>query len=212
MPDAAEAVDLRDEPERLITLAALCEVRELGPGEARRLLTRDDPSLLMASLNLQLRDALAWETTPVQGHWETVVRLAADAAPRDVIEMLVRDHRRLDQLLGRALRRHARAEDSLIVSALGPEPRPESLDAMAREHAELLYQLAALEGSFDSAETQLAWEIEPFAALLSGTLAKHEQREEQAVFPLWRASLAARGQAVRDALLVQVRAALLDQT
>ncbi|MBI2753292.1 MAG: hemerythrin domain-containing protein [Betaproteobacteria bacterium] len=233
MPDAAEAVDLRDEPERLITLAALCEVRELGPGEARRLLTRDDPALLMARLNLQLRDALAWETTPVEGHWETMVRLAADVAPRDVIEMLVRDHRRLDQLLGRALRRlnagdlatarsmleefaaglrrHARAEDSLIVSTLGPAPRPESLDSMAREHAELLDQLAALEGSFNSGETQQAWEIEPFAALLSGTLAKHEQREEQAVFPLWRTSLAARGQASGDALLEQVRAALLDQ-
>ena len=146
MPDAAEAVDLRDEPERLITLAALSEVRELGPGEARRLLTRDDPALLMASLNLQLRDALAWETAPVQGHWETVVRLAVDAAPRNVIELLVRDHRRLDRLLGQALRRlnagefaaarpmleefagglrrHARAEDSLIASTLGPEPRP----------------------------------------------------------------------------------------
>jgi len=71
MPGAAEAVDLRDEPERLVTLAALSAVRELGRGEARRLLTRDDPALLMASLNLQLRDALAWETAPVQGHLQS---------------------------------------------------------------------------------------------------------------------------------------------
>ncbi|HLE65646.1 MAG TPA: hypothetical protein VI730_00710 [Burkholderiales bacterium] len=81
---------MRDEPERLVTLAALSAVRELGRGEARRLLTRDDPALLMASLNLQLRDALAWETAPVQGHWETVVRLAADAAPRDALLEQVR--------------------------------------------------------------------------------------------------------------------------
>ena len=230
MPDAAEAVDLRDEPERLITLAAFSAVRELVHGEARRLLTRDDPALLMASLNLQLRDALAWETARVRGHWETVVRLAADTAPRDAIEILLRDHRRLDELLGRALRRlnagdlaaarpmleefaaglrrHARAEDSLIASTLGPEPRPESLHAMAREHAELLDELAALEGCFDPGEAQQAWQIEPFAALLSGTLAKHEQREEQAVFPLWRAALEARGSGERDALRENVRAAL----
>lgn len=233
MPDAAETVDLRDEPDRLIGLAALSAVRELGRGEARRLLTRDAPALLMASLNVQLRDALAWETAPVRGHWETVVRLAADAAPRDAIEILLRDHRRLDELLGRALRRlnagdlaaarpmleefaaglrrHARAEDSLIVSALGPDPRPEPLEAMAREHAELLDQLAALESSLEPGDAQQAWEIEPFAALLSGTIAKHEQREEQAVFPLWRAALAVRGRAARDALLEQVRGALVDQ-
>jgi len=230
MPDLAEAVDLRDEPERRIGLAALAAVRELGRGEARRLLTRHDPQLLMASLNLHLRDALTWESAQLDGHWETVVRLAADTAPRDPVEMLVRDHRRLDELLGRALRRlnagdlaaarpmleefaaglrrHVIAEDTLVAGALDPDPRAEALEAMRREHASLVAELATLENELACGEAGEAWEIEPFAALLSAALAKHEQREEQAVFPLWRAALAARGQAEREALRENLRAAL----
>ena len=230
MPDLAEAVDLRDEPERLLALAALAAVKELGRGEARRLLTRHDPHLLMASLNLQLRDALSWEIAPHPRHWETIVRLAVDSAPHDAIEVLLRDHRRLDELLGRALRRlnagdlaaarrmledfsaglrrHVNAEDILVASALDPDSLPEAPQAMRRDHANLLCELATLEGELASGEAREAWEIEPFAALLSATLAKHEQREEQAVFPLWRAALEARGQGERDALRENVRAAL----
>ena len=230
MPDLAEAVDLRDEPERLVTLAALAAVKELGRGKACRLLTRNDPRLLMASLNLQLRDALSWETAPRAGHWETIVQLAVDTAPRDAIEVLLRDHRRLDELLGRTLRvlnaanlaaarpmleefaaglrRHVNAEDTLVACALDPDSRPEALQAMQREHADLVRELAILESELASGEAREAWEIEPFAALLSATLAKHEQREEHAVFPLWREALEARGQGERDALRERVRAAL----
>ena len=59
--DAVETVDLRHEPDSRLALAALAAVRELLPGHALRLLTRDDPALLLRSLNLQLRDALAWD-------------------------------------------------------------------------------------------------------------------------------------------------------
>lgn len=224
MPDRAEAFDLREEPESLVTLAALSAVRELKRGEARRLLTREDPALLMASLNLQLRDALAWESAAHAGHWETTVRLALDTAPRDVIETLVRDHRRLDELLGRALRRlnagdvaaarpmlaelaaglrrHAAVENELITPALAPAP----VEDMLREHDELLEQLAAVEEALG--ESSEAWEVEPLVALLSGTLAKHEHREEENLFPLWRAALAARAEGEQRALHAQVMRAL----
>jgi hypothetical protein len=53
-----------------------------------------------------------------------------------------------------------------------------------------------------------AWEVEPLVAILSGTLAKHEHREEQGLFPAWSARLAARPSGERDALLASVKARL----
>lgn len=209
MRDRAEVVDLRSEPENRLALAAMSALGGLSSGGARRLLTRDDPALLMANLNLQARDALAWVSSPAQGHWETLVRLARDAASPDVIDALVREHRAFDGQLGRALRclnggdvrraaaliaefsdslrRHMQAENEVLAPALGPAPGVEALDIMLREHAELLQQLAAVEEALGGE----AWELEAYVALLSGTLAKHEQREESGLFPLWRARLAA---------------------
>ena len=51
-------------------------------------------------------------------------------------------------------------------------------------------------------------ELEAFAALLSGTLAKHEHREESGVFPAWRARLEALAPAAREALLQKAAAPL----
>jgi len=216
------------QPER--GLAALSAVRDLGPGGAVRLLTPDDPGLLMESLNLQLRGALSWESARHGGVWETTVRRADDVAPRNVVELLLRDHRRLDKLLATALRRlnagdtaqakplleafalglrrHAGAEDELVASALPVELAFEPLQMMLHEHAELQVQLAAIEQCFAEAPSGSlpeAWEIEPFVAILSGTLAKHEHREEQGLFPAWSARLAGRSRAQCDALLEAVR-------
>jgi Hemerythrin HHE cation binding domain len=228
-----EPVDLRNEPGSRVTLAALAAVGELRRGERCVLLTREDPALLMAALNLRLRDALAWETAAMPGHWRTTVRPAADTPPRDLIDALTRDHRRLDELLGRTLRllnagdsgrakglldefaaglrRHARAENEILAPALGPAPGFEPLQLMLREHAELLEQLQAVEQCFVEApagQFPEAWEVEPFAAILSGTVAKHEHREEGGLFPAWAAALAARPSEEREALHERVRRAL----
>lgn len=224
-PVPAEAVDLREEPASHVLLAALTAVRELRPGRACLLLTREDPALLMASLNLQLREALAWQSAECEGSWQTTVHLALDTAPRDVIDILVRDHRRLDALLGRALRRlnaadpaaarpmleefaaglrrHAAAENELIAPALAPAP----VDDMLREHGELLEQLGAVEDAL--AHSPEAWELEALAALLSALLAKHEQREEGNLFPVWRARLESLGAASAGALQAKVREAFI---
>jgi hypothetical protein len=53
-----------------------------------------------------------------------------------------------------------------------------------------------------------AWEVEPFVAILSGTLAKHEHREEANLFPIWEGRLAQRPAAEREALRQRVSAAL----
>jgi len=230
MGNVPETIDLSAEPESGRGLAALSAVRHLGPGEAVRLITPDDPALLMEILNLQLRGALSWESSRRGSAWETTVRRADDVAPRTVIELLLRDHRRLDLLLAvalrrlnagdtaqakplliefaRGLRRHVRAEDELVASELSLEPGFEPLQTMLHEHVELHAQLWAIEQCFaDASPGSLpeAWEIEPFVAILSGTLAKHEHREEQGLFPAWNARLAARPRAEQDALLEAVR-------
>jgi uncharacterized protein (DUF2249 family) len=230
MQESPELVDLTTRTESTRGLAALNAVRWLGPGGVVRLLTHDDPALLMESLNLQLRGALAWESVRHGDAWETAVRRADDVPPWNVVELLQRDHRRLDELLAIALRRlnagetaqakpllesfalglrrHAGAEDDLVATALSPNLGFEPLQTMLHEHSDLQAQLAAIEQCFAEAPSGSlpeAWEVEPFVAILSGTLAKHEHREEQGLFPVWAARLAGHSRAEQDALLEAVR-------
>lgn len=233
MTEVPGIIDLTTVPDSGHGLVALAAVRELVRGGAVRLRTSGDPALLMDSLNLHLRGALVWETERSGTTWETLVRRADDVPARSVVELLERDHRRLDGLLATALRflnagdtlrakpllegfavglmRHADAEDELVAGALTPQPDFEPLRAMLHEHEELRSQLAAIEQCFAEAPSGAmpeAWEVEPFVAILSGTLAKHEHREEERLFPAWRARLAACSRTEQDALLSAVRARL----
>ena len=207
-------VDLRREPTARVQTAAFYEVRDLAPGEAVALVTADDPGLLMQSLDLQLRETLAWQTEHRADGYFTSVRLRADTEATGTIDLLVRDHRRLDELFAKALRRvntgdvasaqplvaefaigirrHVELENELLAPIL---PRPHGADGadhveiMLREHDEILRQLAEVESCFGETVAPEAWEVEPFIAILSGTLAKHEYREESNLFPHWQAAL-----------------------
>jgi Hemerythrin HHE cation binding domain len=229
MRDQPETVDLRLQADSRLALAALAAVRELKPGRALRFLTRDDPALLLRSLNLQLRDTLAWDSSLNPDGWQATVWLALDTPAQDALDLLTRDHRRLDALLGRALRRlnagdaggarpmledfagglrrHVEAENHIVAPELGPKPAVEPLEVMLHEHDQLLQQLQEVERCFADAAPE-AWEVEPFVALLSGTLAKHEHREEANLFPIWGARLAQRPAAEREALHRRVSDAL----
>jgi len=225
--------DLRGIPASRVQTAAFYEVKDLAAGEAVTLITADDPRLVMESLNLQLRDALAWETRAGAEGFRTRVVLREETQPTDVVDLLTRDHRRVDELLAKALRRinaadvagarpllaafsaglrrHIRVENEILAPML---PQPVAMDGtshaavMLREHDEILAQLAEVEEglAFDAAPE--AWEIEPFVAILSGTLAKHEHREESNLFPHWTAALHARPEAEQQALLARVRTML----
>jgi hypothetical protein len=233
MREQFETIDLRRETDSRLALAALAAVRELRPGHALRLLTREDPALLLRSLNLQLRDALVWGSDLDGDGWQATVRLALDAPVQDALDALRRDHHRLDELLGRVLRRlnagdtagarpmlddfaaglrrHVGAENLILAPELGPQPAVEPLEVMLHEHEQLLLQLDEVEKCFAEAPAGAvpeAWEVEPFVAILSGTLAKHEHREEGNLFPLWAARLALRPAAEREALQRRVSAAL----
>jgi uncharacterized protein (DUF2249 family) len=225
-------VDLRAEPPARVQTAAFYAVRDLGPGEAVTLVTAADPGLVLESLNLQLRDALAWETAVAAGAWRATVRRREDTAPSGVIDLLVRDHHRLDGLFAVALRRvnandldgarplvaefatglrrHLEVENELLARDLPAVVAPDGTDhvgIMRREHDEILAQLLEVEATF-AAEAPETWEVEPFVAILSGTLAKHEYREESNLFPHWQSAVGRLPPERSDALLAAVQRVL----
>lgn len=229
MAASSTPVDFRALPEREQPLALIAHLEELAPGEALELRTAESPEFLLQRVNLKLRGALAWDIERGAEAWLARVRRNEETPPRDVLDLLQRDHQRLDTLLGRALRqlnagdlaaaeplltafaqglrRHLHAEDEILVHALAAADSP-ALEAMLHEHRDLLAQLAAVESGLRDApagEPPEAWELEPFVALLTGTLAKHEHREESTVFPAWAVRYAALSEDAAAALLAQVQ-------
>ncbi|MDH5535869.1 MAG: hemerythrin domain-containing protein [Betaproteobacteria bacterium] len=232
MSAAVATIDLRGEAPSQVQGAAYAALRELGRGEAVILRTAAEPTLLMQSLDLHLRHRLAWTISRDTDGFCVEVRHRDDTVARDVIELLCSAHHALDALFVRAfhrvnagdtagakpliiefaaaLRRHIRAEDEILAPVLGASKGPigaSPVAVMQREHAEILQQLAIVEESL-AADPPSAAEAGAFCALLSGALAKHEQREEANVFPLWRALLGRRTEAERCELLTRVRATL----
>lgn len=226
-------VDLRQEPASRVQTLAFYEVKGLRPGEAVTLLTAEEPSLVARSLDLQLQHKLAWTIVREQsGGWRTEIHHRADVAPVDLVDLLTRDHQRLDGLFARALqlvnrnelaeaapligefasglRRHAEVENDLLAICL-PLPRDpagaDPLSIMLREHEEILGQLALIESCYEGGVPE-AGELAAFMAILSGTLAKHEYREENNLFPLWEALLGRESQEGREDLAARVRETL----
>jgi len=226
-------IDLTREPGSRVQTAAFYQVRDLGPGEAVVLLTADEPSLMMTSLNLQLRETLAWTTDRAGGGYRTRVCLRDETEARDALDVLMRDHRHLDETLAialrrvnagdvagarallepfaQALRRHVHVENEILAPLL---PRPMAADGtshveiMLREHDEIERQVATVESCFADGAMPEVWEVEPFIAILSGTMAKHEYREETNLFPHWEAAVAAMSPADRASLMKRVQEAI----
>lgn len=229
MSDASTSLDLRTLPEREQPLALIALLNDLAPGGVVELRAAEPPEFLLQRVNVKLRGALAWDIEQADDGWRARVRRSEDIPPRDVLDLLQRDHHRLDTLLGRALRqlnagdvaaaepllaafakglrRHLHAEDEILAHAFSGAAPP-ALEMMLREHRELLVQLGTVEGALRDAPAGArpeAWTLEPFVALLTGALAKHEHREENSVFPAWAARHAALSEEGAAALLGQVR-------
>lgn len=230
MPPAPEIFDLTRMPPTRVQSAAFYALKGLAQGGKVILLLAQDPALLMQSLNLQLRHILAWTVTESEGCWRVEVTHSAERPPQDVLEVLARDHRRLDGLFlqvmrlvntgemsaavpvlykfAAGLRRHMQVEDDTLaaVFALPGERRSsDPLSIMLREHAELRRQLAAIEECLTALD---AAELGALCAILSGMLAKHEHREEEILFPVWRAAWEQKPGAEREELMSQVAAML----
>ena len=186
--------DLRDEPAGHLIGAALDRVKAVRPGTAVTLIVAEEPSLLMASLNLQLRENLAWKIVEADGAWRVTVRHREDVAADNVLVLLAADHKRIDGLLARAL-------------GLLNQGEADSAVPLLREHREIGEQLKLVEEAL-AADPMDATELGIYCGILSGTLAKHEYREEHNLFPLWRLALLRRSEDERKALLALARVAL----
>ncbi len=187
---------------------------------------------MLEAVNLQLRGRLTWRVFPEGQAWRAEVGLKEDAPPEDVIDLLTRHHGILDRLLVRALERvnngavaeavpllagfatglraHVAFEDTVLASRLPVATRPagdDPLSIMLREHREILAQLDLLEECLAQQPPDRA-EVGAFCAILSGTLAKHEHREETQLFPLWRLGLDQLAPAQRQGLLDELSARL----
>ncbi|MDP1671508.1 MAG: hemerythrin domain-containing protein [Burkholderiales bacterium] len=223
--------DLRGERPAHLTGAALERVKVVRPGVAVTLLLAAEPALLMASLNLQLRENLHWDVVEADGAWRVTVRHRADVAPADVLALLAADHKRIDGLLARALsllnhgdaaaaapllrefaamlKRHVGFEDGVLAISLGADraAADEPPGVMLREHREIAQQLALVEDVLAAAPVDVS-ELAVYCAILSGTLAKHEYREEHNLFPLWRMALMRRSGSERTDLLTRAQVML----
>lgn len=207
-------LDLRQETGSTVPTRAFYALKELGPGQSMELLTADDPTLIMDSITLQLRHKIAWELAARGGPWRVRVIYREDVEPLNLVDLLMRDHERLHKLFanamhlcnagkapeakphleqfGRGLRRHLYAEDLILSQAIALPRDPQDRDPvsmMIREHAGILNEVRVIESFFDDPQLD-ASEVAPLFALLSGNLAKHENREEQHVFRIWQQILA----------------------
>jgi hemerythrin superfamily protein len=234
MSAKSQVVDLCDEPASRVQSAAFYAVKDLRRGDRVLLITAQDPTLLMQSLDLQLRHKLAWKIVEADGKWRVDVSHRAEADPRDVVDVLALDHRHLDgmfagalPLLNRgdaagaaprirefaaALKRHMAAEDDVLAPSLAASAGKrddDPLQVMLREHAEISRQLSVIEECLAAPD---AGELGAFCAILSGTLAKHEHREENNLFPQWRAAWARKKASEREELMSQIKRLLASGT
>lgn len=166
---------------------------------------------MMHSLNLQLRGNLAWTIAAAEGGWRVEVKHRSATPAQDVLDILAREHKRLDELMAglletahhagaegyaaafadfsALLRAHIAFEDGQLAplcAARHPHAQDAHAALMLREHQEILCRLSLIEESIAADDREA---IGAFIAILSGTLAKHEHREEMILFPRWRLAL-----------------------
>jgi hemerythrin-like domain-containing protein len=225
-------VDLRNSAPVSLQAEAYGALRGLRRGESAVLLMQEHPGLTMKSLDIGLRHKFAWTIVEEQAGWRVDVRHIVDSVPRDVMELLSGAHQHLDALMvevlrlvnsgeiGAAapvlrqfsgvLRRHIRAEDELLTPFFrSPHAPAEPIEIMLREHREIMQQLGVIDETLAADEPDAA-ELGAFCAILSGSLAKHEHREETNVFSVWRSAWTKKSPDERDGMMKKLVIALAD--
>lgn len=188
----------------------LGELRALARGQAVVVLAHEDPRILLDALVLELRNGIHWDIVAVGPPvWQARVRRREDVEISDLVDLLTRDHARIDHLFATALhrsnvgdmavalpsfkmyaarlRRHVEAENEVVVPVL-TLPRSSRGDdptsIMLREHQEIIDHTVMIEEMIDEGMDDMGM-LAPFFAIISGQLAKHEWREENNLFPHW---------------------------
>lgn len=227
--------DLTGHASSQLQTSVFYEIKDMARGETVSFLFAENPAIILHSLNLQLRNNLRWEVSEEPGpRWRAAIHRTEDVPPVDVLDMLQRDHKRLDAMFSRVihltdngqlamahalmrafsdgLRKHLRVEHELLAPAIRTPPNAQGFDpsaAMVQEHNEILNQSAMIEAGFEEADASCA-SVGPLLAILAGYLSKHEQREEASLFPVWTGALNKAPEQARTALFNKVMEILQD--
>jgi uncharacterized protein (DUF2249 family) len=227
-------IDLRERGDQPARMYAYHQIKDLPQGQAMDLLSDEEPALMMRMVAVQLRNRLHWDVVEAGPPlWRVRIHHREDRHDASLMELLSYDHERLDRLFANALhkinandvagaaedfrafgiglRRHVHAENDLLAPSFQGPRDPQGNDPtsmMLREHDQILEEVMMLEGYFEDGLPE-AGEVAPFFAMLSGTLAKHEAREEQNLFPSWDVALRrADAEGAQEALIQRVQAIL----
>ncbi len=230
-----QVLDLRAlPPGRPAHTEAFYALKELPLGAQLVLVTAEDPQLLVAQLQLQLRNRLAATVERTAEDWHVHLRRREETAAVNLMDLLSRDHERLDRLFAEAitqvgarqvdtavpvlreflvgLRRHIHLENEFLAPRF-PLPRdPHGSDptsTMLREHDDILRQAQIIEDLLNAPEADVG-EADTWFGLLAATLSKHEGREETRLFPLWDALLTREGETA--AVLARAQRILAGET
>ena len=177
----------------------------LAVGQHVQVLADTDPSAMMRAVAFQLRDAISWRFETDGKLWQIDVQPRAEAEAKDVVDLLTWDHYRLDRqfadVLAAAnenriadaeaifndywigLRRHAHLENNILGPTLGGGAEKGPLADMLFEHDSIIVQSRLVEETLLEKDYGI---LPAICAVLSGSLAKHENREETTLFPIWQ--------------------------
>jgi hemerythrin-like domain-containing protein len=212
--NSAETIDLRAEPRP--RMAAFATLQEKGTDQPLEFVFSDEPTLLMQAVALMLRHRIHWDITDASdGAYRVRVVDRDTVEPDSLTDLLSRDHERLDRLFAVALqhanrgeiaeaapliescyqglRRHIYCENEVLAPHFGiPEGGDHESDPthqMIHEHDNILGELNQIRELAAMEELADASMIAALMGILSGSLAKHEGREESNLFPRWEAAL-----------------------
>ena len=217
-------LDLRLTPAQVAPYRyAYSVLRDLGSREAMHIWSPEEPTLLMAQLQHQMRHTLIWSVASDGLGWLVHVRVRGAYEPLPLVDTLRRDHESMDLRLvnalalaaghswreavaeaahlDQALRAHILLENELL-APLASSKAPEATTIMHREHDNIALQLDMVAETCGSSEDQCQ-DLHIWLSLLAATLNKHEHREETLLFPIWERTIAQRSD--QKTLLAEVR-------
>ncbi|MDA8390819.1 MAG: hemerythrin domain-containing protein [Gammaproteobacteria bacterium] len=200
-------------------------LHRLNAHETLKIWSPEEPTLLVAQLQHQMRHTLLTSVTRDGDGWAITIRVRGDREPLPLVDTLRRDHDHMDRQFVHAmqllagdrpaegvaavtqlqshLRAHIAIENELL-APLGQKGAPEATGLMLREHNDLLDQLALIGELCDTAAEPR--DLDTWLGLLAASLNKHESREESLLFPEWARVLARKPD--QENLLAEVRSRL----
>ncbi len=228
-----DVCDLTNTAASHLQTALFYEIKDMPRGTTASVLFAGDPTMVLRSLNLQLRNNLRWDLSrTMAGNWHAVIHRAEDVPPGDVLDALRRDHKRLDAMFSSiihltdrgqlvearsvmqafvaGLQCHLAVEHDLLGRAIRTVPNASGVDptaAMVSEHGEIMTQSAMIAAAFEEPDADTS-SISPLLAILAGYLSKHEQREELSLFPIWSSAIGHAPEVARADLFARAMAML----